>query len=93
MGTINHWLWLRGPALAATAVVGLATLLITIDSLNTGEVIAFHPEHQMLPGIKGLLLPIGVWRGRNGSGPASSGRLPWTAAGTHSPKYSPDGCG
>jgi hypothetical protein len=66
----------RGPALAATAVVGLATLLITINSLNTGEVMAFHPEHQMLPGIVGLLLPIGVWRGEERLGAGFLWTLP-----------------
>jgi hypothetical protein len=54
---------LQGPALAAMAVMALAALLITIESLKTGEVIAFHPQHQMLPGLVGLLLPIVVWRG------------------------------
>jgi hypothetical protein len=58
------------------AVVALATLLITIESLNTGEVIAFHPEHQMLPGIVGLLLPIGVWRGEEQFGASFLWTLP-----------------
>jgi hypothetical protein len=66
----------RGPALAAMAVVALATLLITIESLNTGEVIAFHPEHQMLPGIVGLLLPIVVWRGEERFGASFLWTLP-----------------
>jgi hypothetical protein len=56
------------------AVVALATLLIAIDSLSTGEVIAFHPEHQMLPGIVALLLPIVVWRGKKRFGAS----FPWT---------------
>jgi hypothetical protein len=66
----------RGPVLAAIAVVALATLLITIESLNTGEVIAFHPEHQMLPGIVGLLLPIVVWRGEERFGASFLWTLP-----------------
>jgi hypothetical protein len=66
----------REPALAATAVVGLATLLITINSLNTGEVLAFHPEHQMLPGIVGLLLPIWVWKGEERFGASFLWTLP-----------------
>ena len=66
----------RGPALAAMAVVALATLLITIESLKTGEVIAFHPEHQMLPGIVGLLLPIVVWRGEERFGASFLWTLP-----------------
>ena len=66
----------RGPFLAATAVVALAMLLITIQSLNTGEVIAFHPEHQMWPGIVGLLLPIWVWRGEERFGASFLWALP-----------------
>jgi hypothetical protein len=66
----------RGPALAATAVVGLATLIITINSLNTGEVMAFHPEHHTLPGIVGLLLPIWVWRGEERFGASFLWTLP-----------------
>jgi hypothetical protein len=53
----------RGPALAAIAVVAVATVLITIESLNRGEVIAFHPERPMWPGMVGLLLPIVIWGG------------------------------
>jgi hypothetical protein len=66
----------QGPALAAMAVAALATLLITIESLKTGQVIAFHPEHQMLPGIVGLLLPILVWRGEERFGPGFLWTLP-----------------
>jgi hypothetical protein len=64
----------RGPALIAAAVVALAALLITINSLNTGEAIAFHPERPFLPGMVGLLLPIWVWRGEE---PFGAGVL-WT---------------
>jgi hypothetical protein len=66
----------RGPVLAAMAVVALAVLLITIESLNTGAVIAFHPEHQMWPGIVGLLLPIVVWRGEERFGASFLWTLP-----------------
>jgi hypothetical protein len=66
----------RGPALAAIAVVALATLLVTIQSLNRGEVIAFHPEHQMWPAIIGLLLPIVVWRGEERFGASFLWTLP-----------------
>jgi hypothetical protein len=58
------------------AIVSLATLLITIESLKTGEVIAFHPEQQMLPGIVGLLLPIVVWRGEERFGASFLWTLP-----------------
>ena len=66
----------RGAALAAMAVVALVTLLITIESLKTGKVIAFHPEHQMLPGIVGLLLPIVVWKGEEPFGASFLWTLP-----------------
>jgi hypothetical protein len=58
------------------AVGALATLLITIESLKTGEVIAFHPEHQMLPGIVGFLFPILVWRGEERFGASFLWTLP-----------------
>jgi hypothetical protein len=58
------------------AVVAAATLLITIESLKTGEVIAFHPERQMLPGLVGLLLPIVVWRGEHRFGAGFLWTLP-----------------
>src|SRR5262245_50107015 len=67
---------LRGRVLAAIAVGALATLLITIESLKTGAVIAFHPEHLMLPGILGLLLPIVVWRGEEPFGASFLWTLP-----------------
>jgi hypothetical protein len=66
----------RGPVLAAIAVVALAALLITIESLRRGEVIPFHPEHQMWPGIVGLLLPIAVWRGEERFGAGFLWTLP-----------------
>lgn len=66
----------RGPVLAAMAVLALATLFITIESLKTGEVIAFHPEHPMLPGIVGLLFPILVWRGEERFGTSFLWTLP-----------------
>jgi hypothetical protein len=66
----------RGTALAAMAVVALVTLLITIESLKTGKVTAFHPEHQMLPGIVGLLLPIVVWKGEEPFGASFLWTLP-----------------
>lgn len=66
----------RGLAPAAMAVVALAALHITIESLKTGEVIAFHPERQWLPGIVGLLLPIVVWRGEEPFGASILWTLP-----------------
>jgi hypothetical protein len=66
----------RGPALVAMAVVAVVTLLITINALKTGEVIAFHPERQMLPGLVGLLLPLAVWRGEERFGASFLWTLP-----------------
>lgn len=54
---------LRVPALATAALAVVGTLLITSDILRRGVVIDFHPEHQMLPSVLGLLFPIGVWSG------------------------------
>ena len=58
------------PAFVAAALTALATVLIAMEVIRTGESIAFHPEHQMLPGALGLLLPILVWKDhdRFGSG-------------------------
>jgi hypothetical protein len=66
----------RGPVLAAMAVVAVATVLVTIESLKRGEAIPFHPQHQMLPGIVGLLLPIVVWRGEERFGASFLWTLP-----------------
>jgi hypothetical protein len=54
---------LRWPAALAMALVAAATVMITIAVLDAGEVIDFHPEQWILPGLVGLLLPIAVWKG------------------------------
>jgi hypothetical protein len=66
----------RGPVLVAIAVVAAATLLVTIGSLKRGEVIRFQPQHQMLPGIAGLLLPMVVWGGQERFGAGFLWTLP-----------------
>jgi hypothetical protein len=66
---------LRRPAIVATALVAVATLLMTAEVLG-GEVIEFHPEHQVLPGMLGLLLPIGVWMGEERFGAGFLWTLP-----------------
>jgi hypothetical protein len=66
----------RGPVLVAIAVVAVATLLITIESLKRGEVIPFQPQRQMLPGLVALLLPIVVWRGEERFGTSFLWTLP-----------------
>lgn len=63
----------RWPALVATALIALATLIVT---MVTDEVIAFHPEHHTLPGMLGLLLPFGVWRGEKRFGAGFLWTLP-----------------
>jgi hypothetical protein len=67
---------LRGPALVATALVALTTLLITTQVIGAGEVIDFHPEHHALPGLLGLLFPIGVWMGEERFGAGFLWTLP-----------------
>lgn len=63
----------RRPALVAMALIALATLIVTVA---TDEVIAFHPEHHTLPGMLGLLLPIGVWMGEKRFGAGFLWTLP-----------------
>lgn len=67
---------LRGPASAAAALAALATLFLAIEILRGGEVIDFHPEHWILPGLMGLLLPIGVWTGEDRFGAGFLWTLP-----------------
>jgi hypothetical protein len=67
---------LRGPALIAAALVALVTLFVAIDLWRTGGVITFHPEHQMLPGMLGLLFPLVVWKGVERFGAAFLWTLP-----------------
>lgn len=55
-------LTLRLPAVAAAALFALATLLMAAAFLRHGGEIDFQPEQWILPGMTGLLLPIGVWR-------------------------------
>lgn len=55
-------LTLRLPAVVAAALFALATPLVAFAILRHGEVVDFQPEQWILPGMAGLLLPIGVWR-------------------------------
>jgi hypothetical protein len=54
---------LRLPALAAAALAAVATLLVAGEALRGGGPAGFAPQHQILPGVVGLLLPVAVWRG------------------------------
>ncbi|HEU4885793.1 MAG TPA: hypothetical protein VFT45_26390 [Longimicrobium sp.] len=52
---------LRLPAIAAAVLMALATVLFAGEVVGEGAVADFHPERWVLPGVVGLLLPIGVW--------------------------------
>jgi hypothetical protein len=68
---------LRRPALAAAALVAVGTLLLAIQIVR--EPVAgldFGPEHQMLPGVLGLLFPIAVWQGEKRFGDGFLWTLP-----------------
>jgi hypothetical protein len=67
---------LRGPARVAAAPLVLATLLVIVDIVGDADVVEFHPEHWVLPGILGLLLPIAVWKGEERFGGGSLWMLP-----------------
>jgi hypothetical protein len=54
---------LRWPFIVASALLGAATVLLTIGLLGADAPIDFRPELSMLPGMVGLLLPIAVWHG------------------------------
>ena len=67
---------LRWPAMAAAALLAAATVLIVADFARGRGGIDFDPQLSMLPGIVGLLLPVGVWRGENRFGDALLWTLP-----------------
>jgi hypothetical protein len=67
---------LRTPAVIATALLVLATLLATIEVMEAGAAIGFHPEQRALPGLLGVLLPIGVWMGEERFGPGALWTFP-----------------
>jgi hypothetical protein len=61
---------LRGPALVAGPLAALAMLFGTLE-MRGSDAVHFHPERQeMLFGLLGVLLPVGIWMGeeRIGSG-------------------------
>ena len=66
---------LRGSARVAAALIAVATLVVLAEILG-GEAVEFHPEHRVLPGILGLLLPTVVWRGAERFGAAFLWTLP-----------------
>ena len=67
---------LRAPALAAAALLALATVLSVAQLLEGAGPFSFHPELSMVPGMAGLLLPLFVWRGEQRFGPGFLWTLP-----------------
>lgn len=67
---------LRGPAIAGAAVGLVATIAIAAEIVREGVVTAFHPEHFLLPGVVGFLLPIIVWKGEDLFGSSHLWTLP-----------------
>jgi hypothetical protein len=67
---------LRRPAMAAAALVAVGTLLLSIELAREPNGMDFGPEHQMLPGVLGLLFPIAVWHGEKRFGDGFLWTLP-----------------
>jgi hypothetical protein len=67
---------LRAPALAAAALLMLATVLSARQLLEGAGPFSFHPELSMVPGMAGLLMPLFVWRGEQRFGPGFLWTLP-----------------
>jgi hypothetical protein len=56
---------LRLPAAVAAALFVAATVLAAADAVRGGGALGFHPQQLLLPGLAGLLLPVGVWMGED----------------------------
>ena len=67
---------LRRPTLVASGLIALTTALVTLEFMRTGEPIDFDPTEQVLFGVLGLLLPIGVWMGEERFGACFLWTLP-----------------
>jgi hypothetical protein len=67
---------LRAPALAAAALLAVATAIAAADLRRGGGDGGFHPELSTLPSAAGLLLPAFVWRGEPRFGPSFFWTLP-----------------
>lgn len=67
---------LRMPARVALALATIASLLVAADIVGTAKARSFHPEHYVLPGVLGLLLPIAVWKDAEHFGAAFLWTLP-----------------
>lgn len=65
---------LRREAMIAAGVAAVAMIAIVAEVLRGDEVIHFRPQQWIIPGLLGLLLPVGVWKG----GERLEGGLIWT---------------
>jgi hypothetical protein len=65
---------LRIPAMGAAALLVLATAFAANGIFRYGATVGFHPERWLLPGLAGLLFPVGVWFGEDRYG----GGFLWT---------------
>lgn len=54
---------LRAPAAVVGALLMAFTLPFAITALAEGGSVGFYPEDWLIPGMAGLVLPLGVWRG------------------------------
>lgn len=67
---------IRWPALAATALLSLLTILFALGLVRTNAPLDFEPYLSMLPGMLGLVLPIAIWMGADRFGPSFFWTLP-----------------
>ena len=67
---------LRTPAIVAAVLVAVGTLLTIAEFVTGGGAVDFAPELSMIPGIVGVLFPIGVWKGERPFGAGFFWTLP-----------------
>lgn len=69
---------LRRPALWAAGLITLSTVFLIIHAVDGGgRPIAFHPEYSVLPGLLGLVFPVGVWSAEDRGGTTVFWTLPF----------------
>ncbi|MDF1504847.1 hypothetical protein [Roseisolibacter sp. H3M3-2] len=67
---------LRWPAAAAAGLLAVTTVMVVAEWARGRGGIDFNPELSIIPGVVGLLLPIGVWRGEDRFGDGLLWTLP-----------------
>jgi len=67
---------LRLPLRLAAVLATVATVLVIAERITGGGRVDFAPELSMVPGVVGMLFPIGVWRGDDRFGPGFFWMLP-----------------